>query len=160
MKDSPPFSSMTGEKILFLPGCSVFCKTLLPVFGRGHSLLFFKDAAEIQRIVITDQISDLRDVVAGCFQKHLRIGHAPLHQILHGRRVGILLKAADEPADAHAPGRRIFFNTDFRIVIVIKKLYGKFHLFIQIHVFRLCSLPICLWIWIRSCRSNRVRRSG
>ena len=106
----------------------------LPVFCRGHSFLPAEDSAEVQRIVISDEISDLRNIVVGGLQEHLCVGHAAFHKILHGCGVGILLEIADEPAYAHAPGSGIFLNADVRVIVVVEMLNGKLHFGLQIDI--------------------------
>ena len=75
---------------------------LFSIFRRGQSLLFFKYPAEIQRIFISDDMSNLCHSIVGSFQKHLRIGNSYSHNILHGCSAGILFEIADKPAYAHA----------------------------------------------------------
>ena len=57
-------------------GIGLLLLHLLPVVGRSLSFLLVIDAAEIKRIVITDNGRDLSDCVVGGFQQILRVVHA------------------------------------------------------------------------------------
>lgn len=83
---------------------------LLPVFGRGKPLVFVKNTAEVQRIVIPYDPPNLRHRVGGGLQKHLCVGHADGDNVLKGRSLCVLFKIADKPADTHTPGGSVFFS--------------------------------------------------
>ena len=107
---------------------------LRPVFRGGRTLLLFKDTAEIQRIVISDDPADLRHVIVGCLEQDLRVGDAYGDNVLHWRSVGILPEAADKPAHAHAPRCGIRLDVDLCVVVVVEILYRSLHLCVQIDV--------------------------
>lgn len=96
--------------------------------------MFLKNAAEIERVVVSDNVSDLSHVVIRRLEEHLRVGDAYGHDVLHGRCVGALFEIPDKPAHAHAPRRGVLFDIDFRVVMVVKILYGRFHLRVQIDI--------------------------
>lgn len=96
--------------------------------------MLLKDAAEIQRIVISDNRSDFRHIIVCCLEEHLRVDDAYRDDILHGGRVCILFEVSDKSAHTHAPRRGIFLNIDLCIVVVIKVLHGSFHLCVQKNV--------------------------
>ena len=93
---------------------------LPPQLGRRHPALLFKDPAEVQRIIIPDQIGDLGNIVGGSLQQSPGVGHPQRKDILGRGGIGVFLEVADKPADAHAVGGGIFLNADGFIVVFMK----------------------------------------
>ena len=96
--------------------------------------MLMKQPAEIQRVIISDDMSDFGYRIGGSFQQHLRVGDTDGNNILHGRHSGILLEVPYKPADAHASGGSIFFDAYVGVIIVIKILCSDIHFRIEIFV--------------------------
>lgn len=79
-------------------------KFLFPELGRGTSILFPEQAAEIQRIIIADQLGNFRHIVVGCFQKYSGIHHPERENKLRWCGTGVRFKITD----------KFYFLFDFR----------------------------------------------
>lgn len=89
------------------------------------------DAAEIERIVITDNGRDLSDCVVGGFQQILRVVHTDVEDVLLRGYTVYLLEVAHEQADTGMPGLGILFNIDGLVVMLVEILTGKVHLLLN-----------------------------
>jgi len=93
----------------------------------GDPALLFEQAAEVQRILVTDDLGDLRDIVGGGFQQALGIGDPEGEEILRGRGTSIILEIPDKPADAHAAASGILLNVNQMIVMGVEIGDGQIH---------------------------------
>ena len=80
--------------------------------------MLFEDSTEIQRIIVSDDIGDLVDVIVCSFKQADRVVNARGNDILHRRQSSQLFEIAQEPADRHTPGASIFFDVDFFLCIL------------------------------------------
>ena len=94
----------------------------------SDSALLFEQAAEVQRVLVTDDFSDLRDIAGGGLQQALGIGDPEGEEVLHGCRTGIVPETPDKPADAHAPASGVFFNANGMVVAGMEMGDGQVHL--------------------------------
>lgn len=60
----------------------LYGNALFPEFCRRNAALFFKQAAEVQRIVIANDFSDFRNIAGRGFQKALGVGHPKGEKVL------------------------------------------------------------------------------
>ena len=74
------------------------------IIGRRDSFDFFENAAEIERVFVTDNVGNLIDVVARTSQKIDCVVDSDRDYILHGRFCGQLFEIPGEPAERHASG--------------------------------------------------------
>ena len=81
--------------------------------------MFFKQAAEIKRVVITDNGGGFRNVAGRRNQQILSVGNPQIQNILHGSDSAVLSEIADKPAGAHVAGGGIIFNADALIIVII-----------------------------------------
>lgn len=93
----------------------------------GDPALLFEQAAEVKRILITDDLRDLRDIAGGGFQQALGIGDPEGEEILRRRGTSIVLEIPDKPADAHAMASGILLDVDQMIVMGVKIGDGQIH---------------------------------
>ena len=93
----------------------------------SDSALLFEQAAEVQRVLVTDDFSDLRDIAGGGFQQALGIGDPEGEEVLHGCRTGIVPEIPDKPADAHAAASGIFLDVNQMIVMGVEIGDGLIH---------------------------------
>lgn len=102
--------------------------------------MFFKQAAEIKRVVITDNDGGFRNVAGRRNQQILSVGNPQIQNILHGSDSAVLSEIADKPAGAHVAGGGIIFNTDVLIIVIIKMTDCQFHLILNAYIepFSIC----------------------
>ena len=81
-----------------------------PVFRRGISGLLFKYPAEIERIFISDDRTDLLNRIIRASKQLFGPGDTQEGDILHWRHSHVVSEAADKPADAHMTGGSVFLN--------------------------------------------------
>lgn len=92
----------------------------LPVFGRGDSLLFFEEAAEIHGVVVAHDGGDLVDVVIRGLKEAHGVVDAACEDVLHGGHARDLLETAQKPADAHVPGLGEAFDVDGLVIVLVE----------------------------------------
>ena len=94
-----------------------------------------EDSAEIQGIVVTDDGSDFRYIIIRAFQQTDCVVNPDVQDVLHGRLAGNLLEIAQEPADAHIPGKCIFLNIDILVVMLLEVASGNTHFFLDVRAY-------------------------
>ena len=109
---------------------------LFSVFTWRTALLFPKQSAEIQLIVIANNRCNLVDGILCGFKQDLCIVDSEGQDELHRCLSGVFPETANKPAHAHTSGTGICINVDIPVVIFIKVSSCKLHFSIQIFIFR------------------------
>ena len=65
--------------------------------------MFAKQPAEVELVIVADDLRNLVDGIIGLFQKNLRIVDAQRYDKLHRCHAGVFLEVPDKPAHTHAP---------------------------------------------------------
>ncbi len=105
---------------------------ILPIFRRRYPGLFFKQPAEIQRIVIPNDGGHLSHIVVQGPEKSLGVGNADGDDVLHGGHAGVLFKAADEPGSAPVHALGVLIDDNVRVVVFAEMADGGLHFILYI----------------------------
>lgn len=103
----------------------------VPEFRRRKPCLFFEQPAEIQRVLITHNCSHFRNRIGCSAEQGFCICDPEIDNILHRRNPVVALEAADKPTGTHMPGQGIIFHGNVFCKMLIKKLGGSFHFFLE-----------------------------
>ena len=100
-------------------GCSP-ARSALRYCAGGKPGFLFEHTAEIQRVIIPDDLGNFTDAVFGAFQQALCIDDTQRLDIPCGRQAHILFEATDEPCRAHVQGLGVFIHIDAGSIILVK----------------------------------------
>lgn len=98
---------------------------VFPILRWGNAFCLFEYPAEIQRIIIPDNLCDFIDVVLGVMKKCLCIKDTLLKNVLHRCRAGIKLEVADKPACTDMEFFGIGFDVERFTVMLVKVSNGS-----------------------------------
>ena len=114
-QDTGKFISEKIENTKTLLSCQ-----LMPEFRWRYTTLLLKQATEIQRIIITDNICNLCNIIRSGFQQILSIGNAQRENILRWCGTGIFFKIPNEPTDTRPLAMCIIFYIDGIMIMIMK----------------------------------------